>query len=140
MSGDWNARIRLVYAVDDRGSSATDTIPAGAPLDVLANVIVGATFMQVVTTADLFVSVRNLSQCTVPLRGRRTFHLTPRSTTLRQTLEVHFEGGWDADDGDILDVIAAFKVQAGIHVDYSHATGPRLVVTETTAKTDRSDD
>jgi hypothetical protein len=129
MSGAWDARIRLVYAVDDQGCSATDTIAAGAPLDVLANIIIGATLMQVVTSADLFVSVRNLSQLTVPLRERRTFNLTPRSTTLRQTLQVHFADGWDADEGDILDVIAAFKVQAGVHVDHSHAHGPRLIVT-----------
>jgi hypothetical protein len=134
MSGSWDARIRLVYVVDDQGSSATDTIAAGAPLDVLANIIIGATLMQVVTTADLFVSVRNLSQLTVPLRARQTFNLTPRSTTLRQTLQVHFAAGWEADDGDVLDVIATFKVQAGVHVDHSHAHGPRLVVTSGAAR------
>jgi hypothetical protein len=140
MSGAWDARIRLVYVVDDKGSSATDTIAAGAPLDVLANIIVGATLMQVVTKATLFVSVRNLSQLTVPLRGQHTVNLTPRSTTLRQTLQVPFAGGWDSDDGDILDVIAAFKVQAGIHVDHSHAQGPRLVVSEATTGNNRPAD
>lgn len=129
MSGAWDARIRLVYVVDDRGSSATDTIPAGAPLNVLANIIIGETLMQVVSAAELFVSVRNLSQATIAVRERRTFPLSPRTTTLRQTLDVRVDRGWDADEGDILDVIAAFKVQAGIHVDYSHASGPRLVVT-----------
>jgi hypothetical protein len=48
--------------------------------------------MQVVTKATLFVSVRNRSQLTVPLRGQHTVNLTPRSTTLRQTLQVPVRG------------------------------------------------
>jgi hypothetical protein len=128
MSGAWDAQITLVYLTDNGGSTAIDTIRNSAPLDVLANVLIGETLMQVVSTAELFVSVRNLSQLAVPLRQHKTFELTPKSARLRQTFEVHFEGGWAAEEGDVLDVVASLKVRAGVHVDHTHARGPLVVV------------
>lgn len=129
MSGAWDASIRLVYAVNAGSSSAIDTIANGAAFDVLANIRIGEDLMKVVDGYELFISVRNLSQSDTLLRQHESSQLTPRRTALAQTLDVNFGAGWEANEGDVLDVVATFKVMAGVNANYSLASGDRFVVT-----------
>jgi hypothetical protein len=128
MSGVWDSSIRLVYAAEAGGSAALDTVPNGSAFDVLVNIKIGQNLMQVVDAYDLFVSVRNLSQSNTLLNQRKSCRLPPRRTTLTQTLQVGFDREWRANEGDLLDVIATFKVTAGVNASYSAAMGASFIV------------
>jgi hypothetical protein len=128
MPGTWDANIKLLYAVDDGQFFAVDTIKAGDPLDVIANIEIGESLMEVVDKFDLFVSVRNLSQSSILLNQTLSDTLTPVSAPFNAELRVNFAGGWTANEGDILEVVAAFKVTGGVHQDYSLARSAPFMV------------
>ena len=128
MTGSWDAAVRLVYVNDHTGSVAVGTIGNGRPFEVVAEIKIGQSLMQVVGGCDLFVSVRNLSRSCILSRRRLSYALAPQNAPLRQRLEAAFDAGWKADDGDVLEVIVTFKVTAGIHQSYSLASGTPLVV------------
>jgi hypothetical protein len=127
--GAWEAGIKLVYAVDAGRCSAIDTIAHGAAFDVLANVTIGQNLMQVVDSYDLFVSVRDLSRSSTLLSRRKCVQLAPQRAPLKQTLQLSFDPGWEASEGDVLDVMATFKVTAGINTVYSSAGSNNIIVT-----------
>jgi hypothetical protein len=122
VSGDWDASIRNVQAVESAVVFAPlDVVPIGSAFDVVAAVRVGASLMSVADSYDLFVVARSLSRGSVLARTRDHHLLRPQRHALHRTLRTSVPAGWDADDGDLLDVIATFKVTAGVHTDYSHA-------------------
>jgi hypothetical protein len=84
--------------------------------------------MQFVDRCDLFVSVRDLSQSRTLLCQRKSYELTPRKAALNQTLRVRFDAGWNANEGDVLDVVATFKVTSGVNFDYTLARSEPFVV------------
>ena len=128
MSGTWDANIISVYAVADGGSFALDTIAKGDAFDVLANIRIGQNLMQFVDQCDLFVSVRNLSQSMTLACQRRSYELEPRKAALNQQLRVRFDAGWDASEGNALEVIATFKVTSGVNFDYTLARSEPFIV------------
>jgi hypothetical protein len=128
MSGTWDASIISAYAVGEGESFAIDAITNGAAFDVVANVRIGRNLMQFVDGCDLFVSVRNLSQSCTLLRQRRSYELRPQKAPLHQQLRVQFDAGWNADEGDALEVVATFKVTSGINYDYTLATSDPVIV------------
>jgi hypothetical protein len=128
MSGTWDASIKLVYATDDGRSFPIDTLKGGDAFGVVANVRIGRNLMQFVDSCELFVSVRNLSQSNTLLRRHQSFALTPMEAPLHQELQVKFDDEWSADEGDVLEVVAAFKVTAGANHDYSLARSDPFVV------------
>lgn len=128
MSGTWDANIISVYAVADGGSFALDAIAGGDAFDVIANIRIGQNLMQFVDQCDLFVSIRNLSRSSTLLCQRQSFELEPRKATLNQKLRVCFDAGWDAEEGDALDVIATFKVTSGVNFDYTLARSEPFIV------------
>lgn len=119
MPGTWDANIKLLYAVDDGGFFAIDTVNNGDSFDVIANVEIGANLMQVVTKHDLFMFVRNLSQSNILASQTFNQSLTPQNAPLNQEIRVNFPGGWNASEGDVLEVVTAYKVAAGVNSDYS---------------------
>jgi hypothetical protein len=131
VSGNWDATLKLVYAVDDNQFFAVDTVEAGKAFDVIANLEIGKELMGFATGYDLFVSVRNLSQSTTPpqLTKKQSVTLTPTGTALNQEERVNFAPGWTgASEGDVLEVIASLKVTAGIHTDYSLAASEPFMI------------
>jgi hypothetical protein len=129
MAGTWDADITLLHAAAEGGSSAADTVPCGEAFDVLAGIRVGRNLMQFVDTCDLFVSVRNLSACRLLTRRRLSLPLAPQDAALARQLRVAVAGGWTAEDGDILEVVATLKVTAGVNPDYSLARSAPFLVT-----------
>ena len=71
--------------------------------------------MQFVERCDPFVSVRNLSQSNILLHQHHIYELTPQEAPLQQRFRVKFAPGWDAGEGDEVEVITTFKVTSGIN-------------------------
>lgn len=129
MSGTWDATITLVYAVDDGGLCALATVRNGDAFEVVANVRIGRNLMQFVDRCELFVSVRNLSRSSTLASRHQSHVLTPQDAPLEQPLHVKFDGGWRADEGDVLEVLTTFKVTSGINHDYTQSRSAPFIVT-----------
>jgi hypothetical protein len=128
MPNQSDANIKLAYPVDVGTFFTLDVLVNGTPFDVIANVEVGENIMQSVDGYDLWVSVRNLSQSTILLRTKITEDLPGQKEPLNREIRAHFDGGWDANDGDVLEALTAFKVRAGVNSDFStQRTGTFMV-------------
>ena len=130
MPGNQDANIKLLYVVDENSFFTADTVAVGAAFDVIANVEIGKDLMEVVSKENLFVSVVNLSQSTVLQQQTLENVLTPVANPdpLNQELRVKVSGGWTANEGDVLEAIATYKVTAGVYTDYSAARSGTVVV------------
>jgi len=84
--------------------------------------------MQFVDRCELFVSVRNLSRSTTTAHQHQQYTLVPQKLALNEAFQVQFASGGTAGEGDVLEVLATFKVTSGINYDYSMvASGPFIV-------------
>ena len=128
MSGTWDASIVSAYAVDSAEPFPIDAIANGEKFDVVANIRIGRNLMQFVDRGELFVSVRNLSRSTTVATRHQEYTLTPQKVSLTEAFRVQFASGWEADEGDVLEVLATFKVTSGINYDYSMARGGPFIV------------
>jgi hypothetical protein len=129
MSGTWDANILSAYAVNEGQSFAIDTIKSGERFDVIADIRIGRNLMQFVDQCDLFVSVRNLSQSNTFLTQHQSYTLAPQKAPLNDELRVKFNAGWEeANEGDVLEVVATFKVTSGINYDYTLARSDPFIV------------
>jgi len=130
MPGNQDANIKLLYVVDENSFFTADTVTNGAAFDVIANVEIGKDLMEVVSKENLFVSVVNLSQSTVLQQQTLENVLTPVANPdpLNQELRIKVSGGWTANEGDVLEAIATYKVTAGVYTDYSAARSSTVVV------------
>ena len=130
MPGNQDANIKLLYVVDENSFFTADTVAVGAAFDVIANVEIGKDLMEVVSKENLFVSVVNLSQSTVLQQQALENVLTPVANPdpLNQELRIKVGGGWTANEGDVLEAIATYKVTAGVYTDYSAARSGTVVV------------
>ena len=130
MPGNQDANIKLLYVVDENSFFTADTVANGAAFDVIANVEIGKDLMEVVSKENLFVSVVNLSQSTVLQQQTLENVLTPVANPdpLNQELRIKVSGGWTANEGDVLEAIATYKVTAGVYTDYSSARSGTVVV------------
>jgi hypothetical protein len=129
MSGTWDANIISTYAVRDGETLAADTVGNGDAFDVVANIRIGKNLMQFFDRCDLFVSVRNLSRSNTLLHQHHTYELTPQEAPLQQRFQVKVASGWEAGEGDALEVITTFKVTSGINHDYTLARSDPFIVT-----------
>ena len=130
MPGNQDANIKLLYVVDENSFFTADTVANGAAFDVIANVEIGKDLMEVVSKENLFVSVVNLSQSTVLQQQSLENVLTPVANPdpLNQELRIKVSGGWTANEGDVIEAIATYKVTAGVYTDYSAARSGTVVV------------
>jgi len=129
LPGTWDANLKLVYAVDQGAFFAIDTVGVGKAFDVIANLEIGDDLMAVASKYDVYVAVRNLSQSTTVLSKHDTVILTPAHTDFNQEHRVSFPTSWTGgNDGDVLEVVAGFKVTAGVHTDYSLSTSNPFMV------------
>ncbi|MCU7725954.1 hypothetical protein ODJ79_19685 [Actinoplanes sp. KI2] len=130
MPGNQDANIKLLYVVDENSFFTADTVDNGAAFDVIANVEIGKDLMEVVSKENLFVSVVNLSQSTVLQQQSLENVLTPVANPdpLNQELRIKVSGGWTANEGDVIEAVATYKVTAGVYTDYSSARSGTVVV------------
>lgn len=120
MAGPYDAELKLLYAVDDGQFFAIDTLSRNDPYDVIANVEVGDQVMRNVDKFDLWTFVRNLSKSTTMASNLKTEPLADQTTPLNREIRVDFGAlGAQADEGDIAEVVAAFKVTAGVNTFFS---------------------
>lgn len=128
MPGQQDANIKLLYPVDNGTFFTADTVANGSEFAVVANVEIGSELMEVITKEDLFVSVVNLSQSTVVQRKTLSNPLAAQADPLNQELRVTIDPTWQADEGDVLQAIATYKVTSGLRVDISTTQSPTFVV------------
>jgi hypothetical protein len=128
MSGTWDATIMSAYAADTGEPFAVDGVGNGEKFDVVANVRIGRNLMQFVDRCELFVSVRNLTRSTSAAYQHQQYTLTPRKLALNEAFRVQFASGWTAGEGDVLEVLATFKVTSGINYDYTMARSTPFIV------------
>lgn len=75
-----------------------------------------------VTEEKLYVSVLNLSTSRVLLKGETTNHRSREGKhTDHPHLRVSFPGGWDAEEGDVLEAAATYRLGKGEELGYSAA-------------------
>ena len=131
-AGVWDANIKLLYAVDAGTFFTEDTVDNTKPFDVIANVEIGQRLNENVDRQDLFLAVQNLSQSVIKATATTGGTLAPQVNTDRnEELRASFAppgGGW-GNDGDVLEVIASYKVTAGVNTDYSTARSQLFIVT-----------
>jgi hypothetical protein len=131
-AGVWDANIKLLYAVDAGTFFTEDTVDNTTPFDVIANVEIGQRLNENVDRQDLFLAVQNLSQSVTKATTTAGGTLAPQVNTDRnEELRVNLAapgGGW-GNDGDVLEVIASYKVTAGVNTDYSTARSQLFIVT-----------
>lgn len=84
--------------------------------------------MQFVDHCDLFVSVRNLTRSTTTAYQHQHFALTPQKLALNEAFRVQFASGWTAGEGDVLEVLATYKVTSGINYDYTMTRSTPFIV------------
>ena len=128
MSGTWDATIMSAYAVDTGEPFAVDAVSNGEKFDVVANVRIGRNLMQFVDRCELFVSVRNLSRSTTMVTQHQQHTLAPQKLALNEAFRVQLASGWTAGEGDVLEVLATFKVTSGINYDYSMTRSAPFIV------------
>jgi hypothetical protein len=129
MSGTWDATILSAHAAGTGEPFAVDALGNGEKFDVVANIRIGRNLMQFVDRCELFVSVRNLSRSTTLASQQQQYELAPAKVALNEAFRVQFASGWTAGEGDVLEVLATFKVTSGINYDYSMARSAPFIVT-----------
>jgi hypothetical protein len=130
MANNWDAQIKQLYAADDNTKLTADTVTLDTAFDVIANVEVGTNLMQFADSDELFVAVRNLSQSTILAQVNSARPLKAVDQPLNEDLKVDIGSGWKskAKVGDLLEVVATYRMDAGIHTDYSSATSQTFIV------------
>ncbi|WP_239333244.1 hypothetical protein [Frankia sp. CiP3] len=131
MPGVWDANIKAVYPTDPAHSVTIATVKIGAAFDVVADVEIGSRLNEVVDSYTLSVSVVNLSQANVLVNNHPlvAVPIAPQVNTPRtDLLRVSFPAGWVADEGDVLEIVASYKVTAGVNTDVSSLQSSTFVV------------
>jgi hypothetical protein len=129
MSGTWDATVLSAHAAATGEPFAVDAVGNGDKFDVVANVRIGRNLMQFVDRCELFVSVRDLSRSTTLVSQHQRYELTPQKLALHEAFRMQLASGWTAGEGDVLEVLATFKVTSGINYDYSMARSAPFIVT-----------
>lgn len=130
MPSDFDASIKLLYAVDAGGTFFTiDDVANGAEFVIVANVEIGQDLNQNVDSFDLRVAIRNLTQSVTVATVNDSGALTPAATPFLQERRVTIPAGWaPAQVGDVLQAVAAYIVTAGANKDFSTAESQTFVV------------
>jgi hypothetical protein len=129
MAGVWDAEIKLLYAVDQGTFFTLDNLDNTLPFTVVANVEIGSNLNQFVDKYDLWVAMRNLTQSSPATPTQhQTNSLSPSNSPFLSELRVDFPALSGANDGDVIEAVAAFKVTAGANTNYSTERSQTFVV------------
>ncbi|EIV93293.1 hypothetical protein [Frankia sp. QA3] len=133
MPGFWDATIKAVYAADSGTSNTIDVIKSGKAFDVVADIEVGGGIISFGGAKyRLNVVIRNQSKLTVVFAGSQSDPLPAEeggetSPTVNKQLRLQVPATWAAEDGDVLDVLASFKVSSGNFVNTTTTTGSQFL-------------
>lgn len=130
MANSWDAQIKLLFAAVDGTNNSLATVTLDAPFDVIANIEVGENINGFADSDELNVSVHNLSQLKIAAQGNLSRALTPAQQLRNENLTVDINSGWggNAQVGDLLEVVATYRFDAGVYTDFSHAQSQRFIV------------
>ena len=127
-NNSWDAAIKQLYPADDGTKDFAETVKKGDAFDVVASIEIGRNLMQFVDGDTLYVTVSNLSRMEVVTRERKQRVIKPEDKTRTEDLTVDIKSGWTADVGDVLQVVATYTAEAGLHTDFSATTSELFVV------------
>lgn len=129
MANDYIATIKLLYPVAAGASYTLQDIVAGKEFDVIADVEIGRDLNDVVDRFDLRLGVVNLTTAGSVAVVDCGAVLKPADAPLIEQRRVSVPGGWTAArSGDVLQVVASYKVTAGSNVETSTAQSSTFCV------------
>lgn len=125
-----DASVKLIYAVDNGSFFAIDDVALDAPFDVIMNVEIGQELNRHVTRSTARIGVRNLTQSKTVATLQQSTTLTPGVAPVLDELRFNIAAGWgvNAAVGDVLQVVASYKVEAGVDSDVSYAESAHFIV------------
>jgi len=129
MAGNWDATVTVLRATETGKNFVAATVQNGKEFDVVVEVEAGARIMEFATRHDVVVSVLNVSAGTVLARLPFGEPLTPATAALHRSLRLSVPAGWIAQEGDVLEVVASYKLTAGLHPNASSARSGDFIVT-----------
>jgi hypothetical protein len=127
MPSDWDASIKLLYAVDVGSFFTIDDVANGADFEIVSNLEIGKNLNENVDSFDLRVGIVNLTQSSSVKIVDDSGALTPSEDPFFEERKVLISG-WSAQVGDILQAVASYKVTAGVNTDFSTAVSQTFVV------------
>ena len=128
MPGPWDASIKLLYPVDQGQFTTIDDIDNGTPFDAIANVEIGENLNEHVDDFVLRVAVLNLTQSTTIQVEELTRALNPADdTTFTAEERIEFNAP-NQTPGDVLKLVASYRVNAGYNSDISSAESVTFTV------------
>ena len=128
MPGPWDASIKLLYPVDQNQFTTIDDIDNNTAFDAIANVEIGENLNENVDDFVLRVAVLNLTQSTTIQVEELTRNLTPANNTTFTNEERVRLNAPNQSVGDILKLVASYRVNAGANSDFSNAESVTFTV------------
>jgi hypothetical protein len=128
MPGPWDASIKLLYPVDQGTFSTLDDIDNNTPFDAIANVEIGENLNENVDEFELRVAVLNVTQSTTIQIETLKRALVPADDTTFTAEERVSLNAPNQTVGDVLKLVASYRVTAGANSDTSTAESVTFAV------------
>jgi hypothetical protein len=129
MANAWDASIKLLYPVDQGTFFTVDVLEPADPYDVVANVEIGEDLNEFASEHILRVAVINLTTASqVAIQEVKETLVPQNNTPRREEMRASFGPVANSDSGDVLQVVASYKVIAGANVAQSTATSETFVI------------
>jgi hypothetical protein len=128
MPGPWDASIKLLYPVDQNGFTTIDDLTNGSAFDAIANVEIGEDLNENVDDFVLRVGVLNLTTSqTIQIKEKKG-KLTPADDTTFLAEERVSLNPPAQTPGDVIKLVASYRVNAGSNSDTSSAESVTFTV------------
>ena len=127
-TNNWDAVITSLYPVDFNTKTPADTVEAGKEFDIVADIEVGPEINAFAVRDTLSVAVRNLSQSTIAFTKAQTRTLTPAQSRRTEQLTVKVPANWPVNSGDLLEIVATYRFEAGVYTDHSSLRSATFIV------------
>ena len=128
MPGPWDASIKLLYPVDQGTFSTLDDIDNNTPFAVIANVEIGENLNENVDDFVLRVAILNLTQSSTVQVVNQPGNLVPADDTTFTAEERVSLNAPNQTPGDVLKLVASYRVNAGSNSDTSSAESVTFTV------------
>jgi hypothetical protein len=128
MPGPWDASIKLLYPVDQGQFTTLDDIDNATPFDAIANVEIGENLNENVDDFELRVAVVNLTTSNTIQIETLKRALNPADDTTFTAEERVSLNAPNQTAGDVLKLVASYRVNAGSNSDTSSAESVTFTV------------
>ena len=128
MPGPWDASIKLLYPVDAGGFTTLDDIDNATAFDAIANVEIGENLNEHVDDFVLRVAVVNVTTSDTIQIEELKGGLTPADDTTFLAEERVSLNAPNQTPGDVLKLVASYRVNAGSNSDTSSAESVTFTV------------